>query len=78
VTQSKTTQLTDNMTWTRGKHTFKTGIDARRVRYADIETFLPSDDFGLFTFQPTFTGNSFGTFWKASPQLFSLRFPAPT
>ena len=73
VTQSKTTQFTDNLSWTRGKHTFKTGIDARRVRYADIETFLPSDDFGLFTFndtnpaQPIFTGNSFGDFLVGEP-----------
>jgi len=67
VTQSKTTQFTDNLTWTRGKHTFKTGIDARRVRYADIETFLPSDDFGQFTFEPTFTGNAFGDFLEGEP-----------
>jgi Carboxypeptidase regulatory-like domain len=72
VTQSKTTQFTDNLSWTRGKHTFKTGIDARRVRYSDIETFLPSDDFGQFTFadstsQPIFTGNSFGDFLEGLP-----------
>jgi hypothetical protein len=67
VTQSKTTQLTDNLTWTRGKHTLKAGVDARRVRYADIETFLPSDDFGQFTFQSTFTGNAFGDFLEGLP-----------
>jgi hypothetical protein len=67
VTQSKTTELTDNLGWTRGKHTFKTGIDARRERYADIETFLPSDDFGQFTFQSTFTGNAFGDFLEGLP-----------
>ncbi len=67
VTQSKTMQFTDNLSWTKGKHTFKTGIDARRVRYADIETFLPSDDFGQFTFQPTFTGNAFGDFLEGLP-----------
>jgi len=67
VTQSKTTQFTDNLTWTLGKHTLKGGIDARRVRYADIETFLPSDDFGQFTFQPTFTGNAFGDFLEGLP-----------
>ncbi len=67
VTRSKTTQLTDNLTWTRGKHTLKAGLDARRVRYADIETFLPSDDFGQFTFQPTFTGNAFGDFLEGLP-----------
>jgi hypothetical protein len=67
VTQSRTTQFTDNLSWTRGKHTFKAGIDARRVRYADIETFLPSDDFGDFTFQSTFTGNAFGDFLEGLP-----------
>ena len=67
VTQSKTTQFTDNLSYNRGKHTFKTGLDIRRVRYADIETFLPSDDFGLFTFQPTFTGNAFGDFLEGAP-----------
>jgi Carboxypeptidase regulatory-like domain len=67
VTQSKTTQITDNVTWTKGKHTFKAGIDVRRVRYADIETFQPSDDFGQFTFQPTFTGNAFGDFLQGMP-----------
>ncbi|MGB8988191.1 MAG: carboxypeptidase-like regulatory domain-containing protein [Candidatus Sulfotelmatobacter sp.] len=67
VTQSKTTQFTDNLTWTQGKHTLKTGVDARRVRYADIETFLPSDDFGEFTFQPAFTGNAFGDFLEGLP-----------
>jgi hypothetical protein len=67
VTQSKTMEFTDNLTWTRGKHTVKAGMDARRVRYADIETFLPSDDFGQFTFQPTFTGNAFGDFLEGAP-----------
>ena len=70
VTQSKTTQFTDNLTYNRGKHTFKTGIDVRRVRYADLESFAPvfnSDDFGDFTFQPTFTGNAFGDFLEGAP-----------
>ena len=67
VTQSKTIQFTDNVTWTLGKHTFKAGTDIRRVRYADIETFQPSDDFGQFTFQPTFNGNSFGDFLEGLP-----------
>jgi Carboxypeptidase regulatory-like domain/TonB dependent receptor len=67
VTQSKTMQFTDNVTYTVGKHTFKTGIDARRVRYFDVELFLPSDDFGQFTFQPNFTGNAFGDFLKGAP-----------
>jgi hypothetical protein len=67
VTQSRTTQFTDNLSYNLGKHTFKAGLDVRRVRYADIETFLPSDDFGQFTFQPNFTGNAFGDFLVGAP-----------
>jgi hypothetical protein len=70
VTQSKTTQFTDNLSWTRGKHTLKMGLDARRVRYFDLESFAPvfnSDDFGDFIFQGTFTGNAFGDFLEGLP-----------
>jgi hypothetical protein len=67
VTQSKTMQFSDNVTYTLGKHTLKAGLDARRVRYFDVELFLPSDDFGSFTFQPTFTGNAFGDFLEGTP-----------
>ncbi len=67
VTQSKTMQFSDNVTFTLGKHTLKSGIDIRKVRYFDVELFLPSDDFGSFTFQPTFTGNAFGDFLEGTP-----------
>ena len=70
VTQSKTLQFTDNVSWSRGKHTLKMGLDARRVRYFDLESFAPvfnSDDFGDFIFQGTFTGNAFGDFLEGTP-----------
>jgi hypothetical protein len=78
VTQSKTTQFSDNLTYTFGKHTVKGGIDIRRVRYFDLESFAPqfaSDDFGAFIFQPSygnaagdqFTGNAFGDFLEGAP-----------
>jgi hypothetical protein len=70
VTQSKTTQFSDNVTFTLGKHTLKGGLDIRRVRYFDLESFAPefaSDDFGTFVFQPTFTGNAFGDFLEGAP-----------
>ena len=57
VTKSQTIQFTDNLTWVRGKHSLKFGIDVRRVAYADIESFGGSDDFGAFTFNTSaFTG----------------------
>jgi len=70
VTQSKTTQFADNLSYNWRKHTFKTGLDVRRVRYFDLESFAPvfnSDDFGDFTFQPTFSGNAFGDFLEGAP-----------
>jgi hypothetical protein len=78
VTQSKTTQFSDNLTYTFGKHTVKGGVDIRRVRYFDLESFAPqfaSDDFGAFIFQPSygnapgdqFTGNAFGDFLEGAP-----------
>jgi hypothetical protein len=67
VTESRTLQFTDNVTYSIGRHTLKVGADIRRVRYFDVELFLPSDDFGQFTFQPTYTGNAFGDFLEGSP-----------
>jgi len=70
ITQSRTTQISDNVTYTLGTHTLKAGVDIRRVRYFDLESFAPefaSDDFGNFNFQPTFTGNAFGDLLVGEP-----------
>lgn len=88
ITQSKTTQFSDNLTYTFGKHTVKGGIDIRHVRYFDLESFAPqyaSDDFGTFVFQPSygsdptnyFTGNAFGDFLEGAPTtlLFAVSSP---
>jgi hypothetical protein len=58
VTKSQTIQFADNLSWARGKHTLKFGVDVRRVAYADIESFGGADDFGAFTFTSgAFTGD---------------------
>src|SRR5271155_4637623 len=80
VTQSETTQFTNNVSWTRGKHTLKMGLDARRVRYFDLESFAPvfnSDDFGDFIFQGTFTGNAFGDFLEGTPSSLFFAISSP-
>jgi Carboxypeptidase regulatory-like domain len=80
VTQSKTTQYSDNVTYTLGKHTMKAGLDIRRVYYADLESFAPvynSDDFGDFTFQPTFTGIAFGDFLEGAPTTLNFAVSSP-
>jgi Carboxypeptidase regulatory-like domain/TonB dependent receptor len=80
ITQSKTTQFSDNLTYTVGRHTLKGGIDIRRVSYFDLESFAPefaSDDFGNFIFQPTFTGNAFGDFLKGTPTTLNFAVSSP-
>jgi Carboxypeptidase regulatory-like domain/TonB dependent receptor len=60
-TQSSTNQIADNITYNKGRHTFRAGVDVRWVRFSVPEIETPSDDYGLFTFnQGIFTGNSFG------------------
>jgi Carboxypeptidase regulatory-like domain len=80
ITQSKTTQFSDNVTRTIGTHTVKAGVDIRRVRYFDLESFAPefaSDDFGSFIFQPTFTGNAFGDFLEGAPTTLNFAVSSP-
>jgi hypothetical protein len=67
-TYSSTDELADNFTYTRGKHTVRTGFDIRWARFAVPEIETPSDDYGLFTFnQGIFTGSSFGDFLLGAP-----------
>ena len=67
-TQSTTKQIADNVTYTKGRHTIRAGVDVRWVRFAVPEIETPSDDYGLFTFnQNTFTGSSFGDFLLGEP-----------
>ncbi len=80
ITQSKTTQFSDNVTYTFGRHTLKGGLDIRRVRYFDLESFAPefaSDDFGDFIFQPTFTQSAFGDFLEGAPTTLNFAVSSP-
>jgi hypothetical protein len=67
-TLSTTKQLADNLTYSRGRHTIRGGVDVRWVRFAVPEIETPSDDYGLFTFnQNVFTGSSFGDLLLGAP-----------
>jgi hypothetical protein len=66
-TLSTTKQITDNLTYIRGKHTFRMGVDYRWVRFAVPEIETPSDDYGLFTFNGALTGNTFSDFLQGLP-----------
>jgi Carboxypeptidase regulatory-like domain len=64
-TDSKVTQFSDNLSWVKGKHTFKFGVELSRVGYDTIDDFGDSDEFGAFTFESggagsgSFSGNAF-------------------
>ena len=67
-TLSTTKELADNITYTRGRHTMRAGVDVRWVRFAVPEIETPSDDYGLITFnQNTFTNSSFGDLLLGAP-----------
>jgi hypothetical protein len=69
TTISKNMQFTDNLTRITGNHTLRFGVDARRVSYSGVMFFVPSDDYGNFTFSPgLFTNYSFGDFLLGLPQ----------
>jgi hypothetical protein len=86
ITQSKTMQFSDNLTYTFRQAHLKGGVDIRRVRYFDLESFAPefaSDDFGYFIFQPTYDAAGdrampLVTFSKARPLRSSSRSRART
>jgi len=68
ITKSQTIQFADNLSWIKGRHTMKFGVDVRRVRYQDLESFGGADDFGAFTFdQGVFTGNAFANLLLGLP-----------
>jgi Carboxypeptidase regulatory-like domain len=65
---SRTTQFTDNLGRTIGKHNLRFGIDVRHVFYETVVRWGQSDDFGAFTFnQGVFTGSAFGDFLLGAP-----------
>jgi hypothetical protein len=65
---SRTTQFTDNLSRTVGRHTIRVGFDMRKVFYETVVRWGQSDDFGAFTFnQGVFTGSAFGDFLLGAP-----------
>lgn len=67
VTRSRTWQFADNVSWIRGKHSFKFGADVRRLNTTDITSFFTGDDMGSYQFNGQYTGQSFGDFLLGIP-----------
>ena len=67
VTRSRTWQFADNLSWIKGRHTYKFGLDIRRLNTTDITSFFSGDDMGVFAFNGQYTGQSFGDFLLGVP-----------
>ena len=70
TTISENLQFTDNFTRVLGPHSLRFGVDARRELYNAPMFYLPSDDYGNFTFNASLTNYSFGDFLLGLPQAF--------
>jgi hypothetical protein len=64
---SRTLQVTDSLTWVRGRHTVKFGADVRRLKYRDNVSFFSGDDLGEYRFNGMFSGNAFADFLLGYP-----------
>lgn len=60
-------QFIDNMTWIKGRHTFKWGADIRRLRAVTNLGFTTGDNYGDYSFTGNFTGHPFADFLLGVP-----------
>ena len=74
---SRTVQLNDNLTWIKGRHSMKTGFDLQYVEYKDQVTFFEGEEFGRYSFNGSFSGNSFADFLLGLPAFTSYALNAP-
>lgn len=64
---SKNIQFIDNLTWIKGKHTFKFGGDIRNLQAKSALGFTTGNNYGDFSFTGGFSGNSWGDFLLGTP-----------
>ncbi len=62
-------QYVDNITWQRGNHSMRYGVDIRHLDAFTPLSFTPSDNYGNFYFQQngSYTGNEFADFLLGVP-----------
>ena len=62
-----TYQLSDNLTWLKGRHSLKFGFDYSHISYVDFLTFFNGDEFGEYGFTGAISGESFSDFLLGLP-----------
>jgi hypothetical protein len=64
---SWTTQFIDNVTWQRGRHTIKAGVDVRKLRAETNLGFTTGDNYGDYNFSGNFAGAPWADFLLGVP-----------
>ena len=64
---SNNLQISENLTWTKGKHTMKFGFDFRKLRLTNVWSATNADDYGDFFFNGQYTNNDFAEFLLGVP-----------
>ena len=65
-------QFLDNLTWVKGRHTIKTGLDIRKVRAQSNLGFTTGNNYGDFSFGGNFSGDAFADFLLGVPTSSSI------
>jgi hypothetical protein len=72
----RTYQFTDSLTWIRGRHSMKGGIDMRYLVPSE-EVNYQSSSWGAFSFQGTFSGTAYADFLLGLPRTATNGPPTP-
>ncbi len=75
VNVEQSEQLTEALTWIRGRHSIKMGMDVRRQDPNNIT--VPIGTYGTFDFTNTFTGHAYADFLLGLPRQTARTFPPP-
>ncbi|MEO6802795.1 MAG: carboxypeptidase regulatory-like domain-containing protein [Granulicella sp.] len=68
ITKSRTFVYTDSLSWVKGHHTLKLGIDLRHIEAATPLGFSGADNFGTFDYSSAqFTGQEFADYLIGAP-----------
>ncbi len=64
---SNNLQISENLTWTKGKHTLKFGFDFRYLRLTNVWSATNADDYGDFFFNGQYANHDFAEFLLGVP-----------
>ncbi|MDX2029446.1 MAG: TonB-dependent receptor [Blastocatellia bacterium] len=67
LSQSRTLQFNNNLSWTRGRHTMKYGFDIRWIRAVSPLGFIGADNYSNYDFDGSFSGSDLGDFLLGIP-----------